>query len=528
MPGSGTYTAGVAAPGSRTYARRYWTLAVLCVSLTLVGMAITILNVAIPDLVRELGADARDLQWIFAAYGIVFSGLVVTCGAAGDRFGRKRVLDAGLVVFGVAATLGAFSPSPAVLIAARACMGLGGAMLMPATLSIITTVFPAEERIKAIGIWSGVGGLGFIIGPPVGGILLTHFWWGSVMLVNVPIVVVALVAGVAFVPDSRDPARTALDLGGAALSTLAISSLVFGFIQAPSDGWTSPTVLLALAVSALAVTSFVFWELRHDHPMLDVRLFRQATFTCPALVICLGFFLTWGLIFLLPQYLQLVEGRSVLWVGMVLSVISVTWCVSATTVVTVVRRFGERAVMGIALLVAIAGASCFLMIDSSDSTLWVIVGLCVIGLGMGAATTPATSMLVSDLPPEKAGVGSAMNDVTREFGTAFGVAVLGSVLSIRYANQLAPALRDVPRGQAELARNNVADALDVAHRVGGPAGDRVAAAARSAFTSGFELAVAVSMAVLLAVVVVVVAWLPRTRRPRHHHPWSSPVARPPA
>jgi EmrB/QacA subfamily drug resistance transporter len=490
-------------------------------------MAITILNVAIPDLVRELGADARDLQWIFAAYGIVFSGLVVTCGAAGDRFGRKRVLDAGLVVFGVAATLGALSPSPAVLIAARACMGVGAAMLMPATLSIITTVFPVEERIKAIGIWSGVGGLGFILGPPVGGVLLTHFWWGSVMLVNVPIVVVALVAGAALVPDSRDPARTAMDAGGAALSTLAISTLVFAFIQAPSDGWTGPSVLLALALSAVAAVAFVLWELHHDHPMLDVRLFRQPTFTCPALLICFGFFLTWGLLFLVPQYLQLIEGRSVLWVGMVLSVISVTWCLSATTVVVFVRRLGERAVMGTGLLVTCAGASCLFWLDTPESTLWVIVGLCVIGLGMGAATTPATTMLVSELPPEKAGVGSAMNDVTREFGTAFGVAVLGSVLSIRYANELAPAIRHLPAGEAGSARNNVADALDVAHQVGGPAGDRVAAAARSAFTSGFELAVVVAVVVLLAILVLVVAWLPRTRRARRHHPWSSPVARPP-
>jgi EmrB/QacA subfamily drug resistance transporter len=490
-------------------------------------MAITILNVAIPDLVQDLDADAGDLQWIFAAYGIVFSGLVVTCGAAGDRFGRKRVLDAGLVVFGVAATVGAFSPSPEVLIAARACMGVGAAMLMPATLSIITTVFPVEERIKAIGIWSGVGGLGFILGPPVGGILLTHLWWGSVMLVNVPIVIVALVAGAALVPDSRDPGRTAMDLGGAALSTLAISSLVFAFIQAPSDGWTGPTVLVAMAVSAMAFVSFVLWELHDDHPMLDVRLFRQPTFTCPALLITFGFFLTWGLVFLLPQYLQFIEGRSVLWVGMVLAVISITWCVSASTVVVAVRRLGERAVMGTGLLVTCAGASCFLWIDTSESTLWVIVGLCVIGLGMGSATTPATSMLVSDLPPEKAGVGSAMNDVTREFGTAFGVAVLGSVLSIRYANQLAPAIRDLPAHEAGQAHNNVADALDVAHQVGGPAGDRLAAAARAAFTSGFELAVVVSVAILLAVMAIVIAWLPRTRRARHHHAWSSPVARPP-
>jgi EmrB/QacA subfamily drug resistance transporter len=518
----------VPAADSRVYERRYWILAVLCVSLTLVGMAITILNVAIPDLIRELGADASDLQWIFATYGIVFAGVVVTGGAAGDRFGRKRVLDAGLVVFGAAALSGAFAPSPGLLIAARAVMGLGAAMLMPGTLSIITSVFPPEERTKAIGIWSGVGGLGFIIGPPIGGILLTHFWWGSVLLVNVPVVVIALLAGARLVPDSRDPARTPLDLGGAALSTLALSALVFAFIEAPSNGWASPLVLAAVAIAAAGFAVFVGWELRRPHPMLDVRLFRQATFTAPALVITFGFFVTWGLLFLLPQFLQLVEGRSALWVGMVLSVISITWCVSATSIPIVIRRVGERSVMAAGLIVTAAGVACLFGVDSAASTVWVIVGLCTIGLGMGAVTTPATSMLVADLPPEKAGVGSAMNDLTREFGTAFGVAVLGTVVAFRYSGRLADVTAGLPAAERDAARNNVSDALDVARDVGGSGGAQLADAARSAFTSGLMLAVAVSVVVLVVLAAVVVALLPHARRSRHHHWWASPIARPPA
>jgi EmrB/QacA subfamily drug resistance transporter len=521
------YTARVPAPESHDYARRYWILAVLCVSLTLVGMAITILNVAIPDLIRELDADASDLQWIFASYSIVFAGLVVTSGAIGDRFGRKRVLDVGLVVFGVASALGALSGSPALLIAARAGMGVGAAMLMPGTLSIITSVFPPEERTKAIGIWSGVGGLGFIIGPPIGGILLTHFWWGSVLLVNIPVVVVALVAGARLVPESRDPAGTPLDLGGAALSTLGISALVFAFIEAPSTGWTGVPVLVGVATAAVAFAMFTRLELRRDHPMLDVRLFRQPTFTGPALVIGFGFFVVWGLLFLLPQFLQLVEGRSALWVGMVLAVISITWCASATTIPVVVRRVGERPVMAAGLVVTAAGAACFVLVDTTASTFWVIFGLCVMGLGMGSATTPATSMLVSELPAEKAGVGSAMNDVTREFGTAFGVAVLGSLLAFRYSAGMLDATARLPDAEADAARNNVADAVNVADRVGGPTGDRLVDAARSAFTSGFTLAVVVSVVLLLIVTITVFAWLPHTRRARHRHRWSSPIGRPP-
>ncbi|MGH9049740.1 MAG: MFS transporter [Acidimicrobiia bacterium] len=517
----------MSAPESVAYARRYWILTVLCISLTLVGMAITILNVAIPDLIRELGADASDLQWIFASYSIVFAGLVVTGGAVGDRFGRKRVLDAGLVVFGVASALGALSGSPALLIASRAGMGIGAAMLMPGTLSIITSVFPPEERTKAIGIWSGVGGLGFIIGPPVGGILLTHFWWGSVLLVNVPVVVVALVAGATVVPESRDPARTPLDLSGAALSTLGISALVFAFIEAPSSGWTGVPVLVGVAIAAVAFAMFTWWESRRDHPMLDVRLFRRPTFTGPALVIAFGFFVTWGLLFLLPQFLQLVEGRSALWVGMVLSVISITWCASATSIPVVVRRVGERPVMAVGLVVTAAGAACLVFVDTTASTFWVIFGLSVVGLGMGSATTPATSMLVSELPPEKAGVGSAMNDVTREFGTAFGVAVLGSLLAFRYSARLLDATGGLPDAQADAARNNVADALEVAERLGGTAGDRLVDAARSAFTSGLRLAVIVCVVLLLVVMTVVSLWLPHVRHTRDHHRWSSPLGRPP-
>jgi EmrB/QacA subfamily drug resistance transporter len=518
----------VPAADSRVYERRYWILGVLCVSLTLVGMAITILNVAIPDLINELGADASDLQWIFATYGIVFAGVVVVAGAAGDRFGRKRVLDAGLVVFGVAAALGAFAPSPGLLIAARAVMGLGAALLMPGTLSIITSVFPAEERTKAIGIWSGVGGLGFIIGPPIGGILLTHFWWGSVLLVNVPVVVIALVAGARLVPESRDPARTRLDLGGAALSTLAISALVFAFIEAPSNGWGGPPVLAAMIIAAAGFTAFAWWELRQPHPMLDVRLFRQPTFTGPALVITLGFFVVWGVLFLLPQFLQLVEGRSALWVGMVLSVISITWCVGATSVTIVVRRVGERPVIVAGLVVTAAGVACLLGVDSAASTMWVIVGLCTIGLGMGAVTTPATSMLVSHLPAEKAGVGSAMNDVTREFGTAFGVAVLGTIVAFRYSARLTVITAALPAAERDAARNNVSHALDVARDIGGNGGARLATATRSAFTSGLTLAVAVSVVLLVVLAAVAVALLPHAHRARRHHWWASPVARPPA
>ena len=260
--------------------------------------------------------------------------------------------------------------------------------------------------------------------------------------------------------------------------------------------------------------------------MLDVRLFKQSTFAVPAFVLTLGTFVTWGLLFLLPQFLQLVDGRSALWVGMVVSVISITWCVSATTISIVIRRVGERAVLGAGILLTAVGTACFLQLDRTASTVWVVVGLCIIGLGMGTATTPATSMLVSDLPPEKAGVGSAMNDVTREFGTAFGVAALGTIVAFRYSARLLDVTAALPAGDADSARNNLSDALDVGRRVGGARGEQLADAARSAFTSGLTVAVGVSVVLLVALALIVFTCLPHSRRVRFRHPWGSPIARP--
>jgi len=499
----------MSATDDTTYARRYWILGVLCVPLVLVGMAITILNVAIPSLVRALHADPDELQWIFAVYGIVFAGLVITMGAIGDRFGRRRLLNLGLVVFGLASGVGAWAGTAGALVVARAAMGLGAAMLMPGTLSIVTTVFPPEERQQAIGIWSGVGGLGFILGPPVAGILLSNFWWGSVMLVNVPLVVLALVASARLVPESRDPERLRLDLIGAALSVVAVAAMVFAFIDAPDRGWLGTPVLTAIVVSLAAGASFVFWELHHRHPMLDVRLFRVAAFRLPALVITLGCFTVWGLLFLLPQYLEFVHHSSVLAVGITLAFISVTWSLSAPLAPKLVLPLtGDRAGIALALLVTAGGALCFVAVGGGATVPIVIVGLAVIGLGMGTATTPATTLLVSAVPAEQAGVGSAMNDVTREFGTAFGIAVLGTVLTFRYAARLG-AVAGLSSRQAAAARDGIGNALHVASTVSGPVAAQVRAGAEAAFTSGFRLAVLVGAGVLVGLAALVWLQLPR-------------------
>jgi len=507
------------------YRRRYWVLAVACVAFTIIGMALTILNVAIPALTRELGASTSDLQWIFATYGLLFSGLVVTGGALGDRFGRRRGLIVGLVIFGLASTLGAFATEPFHLIVARAFMGVGAALIMPGTLSIITTVFPPEQRERAIGIWAGVGGLGFIIGPPIGGLLLHEFWWGSVMLASPPVVLVTIVAMLAVVPESRDPAHRPLDALGSVLSIVMITALVFGFIEAPSEGWTGAPVLLAFGVSAVAVVAFILRELKTANPMLDVRLFRRTTFTAPALMLVFGFFVVWGLQFLLPQFLEFVQGESVVTVGLLLSVISITWCVSCTFATRATAGLGERYAIAGGLLVTAVGVLLLLPAVNGPSTWWLVISLLVIGAGMGLAMVPSTTMLVAALPPEKAGVGSAMNDVTREFGTSFGVAVLGSVVAFGYQDQLGSAADVLPASERAAAENNIGDAVSSAEQLGGRAGEQLIDAAHAAFTSGMRAAIVVGAVVLVATAAVSLVLLPHQRRLHRWH-WSGALGRP--
>ena len=336
--------------------RRWYTLIVLCMSLLVIGIDNTILNVALPTLSEELGATNSQLQWIVDSYVIVFAGLLLTAGALGDRFGRKRALTAGLVVFGAGSVLAAFSGSAGHLISTRALMGASAAFIMPATLSILTNVFTdSSERAKAIGVWAGVSALGIAVGPLAGGWLLEHFSWGSVFLVNVPFVIAALVAGHFFVPESKDPHAPRLDLVGAALSIGGLVTFLWGIIEAPSKGWTAPEVLVAFAAGAVLLGTFVIWELRSDHPMLDVRFFRNPRFSAASGAITLAFFAMFGAMFVLTQYLQAVLGLTALEAGLRLAPISLVLMIVAPTANIWVRRFGSKYVVASGLAIAALG-----------------------------------------------------------------------------------------------------------------------------------------------------------------------------
>ncbi len=495
--------------------RRWYALGVLSLSLVVIGMDNTILNVALPTLVTELGATASQLQWIVDSYVLVFAGLLLTMGALGDRFGRRRALDAGLLLFAAASVASAFAGSPEVLIATRAAMGIGGALIMPATLSIITETFPATERARAIALWAAMAGLGIIVGPVVGGWLLESFWWGSVFLVNVPVVAFALVAGAFVVRESRDPDATPLDPVGAVLSVGALSSLVYGIIEAPVEGWTAAPTLVALGAGVGLLVAFVAWEARATHPMLRLDFFRSRRFSAGSAAITVTFFALFGSIFLITQHLQFVLGYTALEAGVRIVPIA-TLVLAAPMAERVVERVGSTIVVASGMLVVAGGLGLMSTAEVVDGYGPVGWSFALLGVGMGLVMAPATDAIMGSLPSAKAGVGSAMNDTTRQVGGALGVAVLGSVMSSSYSAAMDSAVSRLPAAMAAAARDSVGAALQVAERAG-PAGADLAEAARTASTVGMGDALVVAAVVAVVGAVVTMVWLP-AHAPRADEP----------
>jgi EmrB/QacA subfamily drug resistance transporter len=491
------------------FAQRWRTLAVLCLSLVIVVVGNTVLNVALPTLVRELGATSSQLQWIVDSYALVFAGLLLTAGALGDRFGRKGALTAGLVIFGVASGVSALATSAGQLVALRAVMGVGAALIMPATLSILTNVFPPQERARAIAIWAGLAGAGAAFGPIASGFLLEHFWWGSVFLVNLPVVAAALIGGRRLVPQSKDTAQPPLDPVGALLSMVGLGALLYGIIEGPNHGWADP-VTLAWGLGGIAVlVVFGLWERRSTHPMLDLGFFRSPAFSSAAGAITLIFFAMFGTFFVFTQYLQLVLGYGTLEAGVRMLPMAFTMMVAAPSSARLVERFGSRRVVTTGLCLVAAGLL-LLSFLSVDTPYWrLVLNLMVMAAGMGLSMAPSTTGIMVSLPLGKAGVGSAVNDTTRELGGALGVAVLGSLLASRYAASLSDAVGGLLQGPAlEAAKSGLGAALGVARTLPGPAGETVAAAARSAFVDAMSTSLAVSSAVVLLAALLVNRYYP--------------------
>ncbi len=485
------------------YARRWKTLAVLALSLLIIGLDNTVLNVALPTLQTQFSASGSTLQWIVDAYLLSFAGVLLTMGTLGDRFGRKLALQSGLGLFGIASVLAAFAQSADQLIVLRAAMGVGGAMMMPATLSIIIAVFPREERGKAIGIWAAIAGVGIGLGPFVGGLLLEWFSWSSVFWLNVPIVVVALAAGFFLVPESRDPRPGAFDLPGAGLSIATLVTLVYAIIEATPRGWTDPLVLGCFAAAAVFGVAFVAWERRVAAPMLPLDLFRNPSFTVASVGIGLVFFAMMGSVFAFTQYLQFAHGFSALEAGAAMLPLALGLVVGSGLSNRLVERAGRARVVAAGLL----GVAAVL----STSLAWTpgmapaLLGLVTFGLAlsMGTAMAPATDAVMSAVPDAKAGVGSAMNDVTRQVGGALGVAIIGAIIGSAYSGDMA--------GAPAAAEESVGGAHAVAEQVGGAPGRELADSAGQAFTDALGIGLTAAAAVALAGALLVLFRLPSGR-----------------
>ena len=487
--------------------RRWFILGILTLSLVLVVASVSSLNLSLPSIQRALDASAADLIWINAAYALVFAAFLLPAGALGDRFGRKGALLTGLVVFVLGSLLGSTADTAGQVIAFRATMGIGAALAMPATLSILTAIFPPDERNKAIAIWSGFAGAGGAIGILSAGVLLEYFWWGSVFFVNVPIAVTALVLVAAVVPTSRDTQGHNLDPFGSILSAVGLAALVFALVQGPEYGWSDPLVLGGFVAAGALLTSWVAFERRQEHPMLDPRLFRIPRFGLATLALGTTFAVMFGMFFGLAQYLQFVLGYSPLGAAVRVMPFAVVMIAVSPRGPSLAARFGSGRVIGGGMLVTALGCGVMALLTGDSGYGHVVLGVILISSGMALGFPTSTAAIVGSLPLDKAGVASAVNDTTREVGSAVGIALLGSLLSAGYRRGLGNALDQAPAEMAEFARDSVGAALVVAQRAPAGVGDHIAATARDAFANGYSLAMTAGTALLaLTGTIVIRRW----------------------
>jgi EmrB/QacA subfamily drug resistance transporter len=485
-------------------------LAVVSLAVFITTLDGLIVNIALPSLAVDLGATNRQLQWIVDAYLLAFTGLLLAAGGLGDRFGRRRSLLVGLAFFGLTSAYAGSVDSPQALILARGLMGIGAAAIFPATLAIITNLFTdARERAAAIGIWSAVSGIGVAAGPIVGGWLLEHYWWGSVFFINVPVIIVAIVATLAVVPESRDASTPRIDLTGLALSIAAITALVFTIIEAPEFGWLDARTAAGFTLAGVLLAAFVTWELRTEAPLLPVRIFEDLRFSAASVSVTAGFFALFGFVFLITQYFQLIRGYGPFEAGLRTLPVAISIAVASVLSPRLVDRIGTKLVVagGLALM-----ATAFFWVSFASTTTpyaEIVMQMVLLGSGLGSTTAPATESIMGSLSADKAGVGSAVNDTTRELGGTLGVAVIGSVFSSIYIGALGdgPVIESLP-AEARLATEESVAAAGIVARSLGQVAPAYLTEVSDAFLAGLGVACLVVAAVAAAGSLFALRFLP--------------------
>ena len=494
MTEAATHQTAARGPDGATDPRRV--LAVTCIALATVVAAVASLNVAIPSIARDTHASQTQLSWMVDAYSLVFAALLLPAGALGDRYGRRRALIAGLVIFGAGSVSAMCYADANWLIAMRVVLGIGAALVMPATLSTITSTFPAAQRAKAVGTWAGVAGASAILGLLTSGLVLEQWSWRSVFAVNVVLAVLAIIGTLRVVPESADPDAPALDWIGALITVVGLGVLVYSIIEAPNAGWGAARTIAGLVVGLVVLAGFVIWELRMADPLLDPRLFRHGGFAGGTLTITLQFFAFFGFLFLILQYLQLVQHNRPLIAALSLIPMALGMMPSARVIAPrMAAHAGTARTSAVGLVIAGAAFVWLSTLDAESSYWSLLLGLVPLGIGAGLAMTPATAAITDALPKEKQGVGSAMNDLARELGGALGIAVLGSLLQSTYRNHLD--VSGLPAPAADQARSSLA----LASRLG----PRVAHSAQTAFVDGMQYAlIGGAVAVIVAAAGVLI------------------------
>ncbi|QBS42189.1 MFS transporter [Nocardia sp. CS682] len=474
--------------------KRWWILIVLCLSTLVLVIDNFVLAVAVPPLAEDLNASAQDIQWILDSYILVFAGLLLTSGSLADRFGRRRVMIIGLVLFGLASLGATLASSPIEMIVARTVMGVGGALVLPSTLSILITVFDDQERRKAMSFWSAASVLGLVGGPVLGGVLIAHFWWGAAFLINIPVAIVAIVAAVVLMPESKGP-WTAPDVPGAVLSMVGMTALVWTIIEFPKGGFDHASTLSTLAIAIVSLVAFIVWEKRVEHPMVPLDLFRNRDFTGGSLSLTLVQVANGGLLLVLTQYLQFVLGYSPTKAGLAFIPMMVASIVFNGLGAGLGSKVGNRTLAVTGMLVSAVGLGLLAGLSADSGFGMLALALVILGAGAGLAQPAAIAALMGAVPQEQAGVGSALNDTIQQAGAALGIAVLGSILSSTYTSSM-------PDSAPEAARHSIGDALALAARTGDTA---LFGTAREAFTDAMSVSfVAGGVGILAGAVVALV------------------------